>query len=263
MTPQEKAQLDAQIKEIQDNTKKSENRNGKITLWAIGLATVLGIGNVAQGIAIKGLTPLKQPVPMIAVIDSETGIMTNVEKFDSTTDPKLIEKLVTSYFWDTISSRYGYYGRVGKDQLSAQYAKASIFLDGKDRSDFENEVSGLNQNSPYNLLGETGSITPKVISVNFLGNNKVQASFKTTVLKGTEIRQYSYTITADYITDDFNDLNVKDRWINPFGVKFKNWNLTQNSSNDALVTQNTAVQQLPNAQVNQNSDSEAVAQTSN
>jgi type IV secretion system protein VirB8 len=100
MTPQEKAQLDAQIKEIQDNTKKSENRNGKITIWVLGLATVSGIGNVAQGIAIKGLTPLKQPVPMIAVIDSETGIMTSVEKFDSTTDPKLIEKLVTSYFWD-------------------------------------------------------------------------------------------------------------------------------------------------------------------
>ena len=52
MTPQEKAQLDAQIKEIQDNTKKSENRNGKITIWVLGLATVLGIGNVAQGIAI-------------------------------------------------------------------------------------------------------------------------------------------------------------------------------------------------------------------
>lgn len=39
MTPQEKAQLDAQIKEIQDNTKKSENRNGKITLWVIEKVT--------------------------------------------------------------------------------------------------------------------------------------------------------------------------------------------------------------------------------
>ena len=80
MTPQEKAQLDAQIKEIQDNTKKSENRNGKITIWVLGLATVLGIGNVAQGIAIKGLTPLKQPVPMIAVIDSETGLIDEKKK---------------------------------------------------------------------------------------------------------------------------------------------------------------------------------------
>lgn len=236
MNPQEKAQLDAQLELIRKNTEKSEKRNGKITIFALGLAVVLGIGNVAQGIAIKGLTPLKEPVPMIAVIDSETGIMTQVERFDSTTDQDMIQKLVTAYFWDTISSRYGYYGKVGKDQLASQYSKASIFLDNKDRVDFENEVSGINQNSPYNLLGENGSITPKVISVNFLGNNKVQATFRTMVMKAGQVKQYSYTVTADYITDNFDNLNVKDRWINPFGVKFKNWNLTQNSSNDALVT---------------------------
>lgn len=68
-------------------------------------------------------------------------------------------------------------------------------------------------------------------------------------------------MTADYITDNFDDLNVKDRWINPFGVKFKNWNLTQNSSNDALVTQNPVTQPLPKAEASTASD--PVAQTNN
>ena len=235
MLPQTKDQLDAQFKALQESVKKSENRNGKITLWSLGLCGVLAVGNITQALANYNLTPLKTTEPIIAVIDSETGIMTQVERFDSTTDPKLIEKLVTSYFWDTISSRYGYYGKVGKDQLAAQYSKTSTFLDSKDRSDFENEISGLNSNSPYNLLGESGSITPKIISLNFLGNNKVQANFKTTVVKGAQVQQFSYTVTADYVTDNFDDLSVKDRWINPFGVKFKNWNLTQNSSNDALI----------------------------
>lgn len=72
MNPQDKTYIDAQLKEINDNAKKAENRNGKITIFALGLAGLLALGNVAQGIAIKGLTPLKQPVPMIAVLDSQT-----------------------------------------------------------------------------------------------------------------------------------------------------------------------------------------------
>jgi len=33
MLPQTKDQLDAQFKALQESVKKSENRNGKITLW--------------------------------------------------------------------------------------------------------------------------------------------------------------------------------------------------------------------------------------
>lgn len=54
------------------------------------------------------------------------------------------------------------------------------------------------------------------------------------MIKGNEVRQYSYSLTADFVSNDFNDLTVADRWVNTFGIKFKNWNLTQNASNDAL-----------------------------
>ena len=234
MNPQDKTYIDAQLKEINDNAKKAENRNGKITIFALGLAGLLALGNVAQGIAIKGLTPLKQPVPMIAVLDSQTGIMTEKQKYDSTTSPEMVNKLVTSYFWNAIKNRYGYNGRIGADSLKEQYQSVSIFLDGKDKSDFENEVGAMNLNSPFNLLGENGVVTPKIIALNFIGKDKVQATFRTTVIKGNEVRQYSYSLTADFVSNDFNDLTVADRWVNTFGIKFKNWNLTQNASNDAL-----------------------------
>lgn len=242
MTPQDQKYIDAQLEQINANAKKAENRNGKITLFSLGLAGLLALGNIAQGIAIKGLTPLKQPVPMIAVLDSQTGIMTHVEKYDQETSPEMIHKLVTSYFWNVIKNRYGYNGRIGADSLKEQYQSASIFLDGKDRDDFENEVGSMNLNSPFNLLGETGSITPKIIAINFIGNNKVQATFRTTVIRNNVVSQYSYTLTADFVSNNFTDLSVADRWMNTFGIKFKNWNLTQNASNDALgITANKSV----------------------
>lgn len=263
MNPQDQKYIDAQFEQINSNNKKSENRNGKITLYALGLAGILALGNIAQGIAIKGLTPLKQPVPMIAVLDSQTGIMTDVQKYDSETSPEMIKKLVTSYFWNVIKNRYGYNGRIGADSLKEQYQSVSIFLDAKDRADFESEVGAMNLNSPFNLLGENGAITPKIIAINFIGKDKVQATFRTTVIKSNEVRQFSYTLTADFVSNDFSDLTVADRWINTFGIKFKNWNLTQNASNDALGISRpvaTAPQSIPSP-VQQNSASEPVAPT--
>lgn len=249
MNPENKEYIDAQLKAINANSAKAENRNGKLTLIAFGIALISCAGNVVQAIALKGLTPLKQPVPMIAVLDSQTGIMTDVQKFDSESSPELINKLVTSYFWNAIKNRYGYNGRIGAESLKEQYKSVSIFLDEKDRNDFESEVGAMNTNSPFNMLGEDGVITPKIVSLNLLGNNKVQATFRTTVVKGNVVRQYSYTLTADFDKDNFNDLSVSDRWINTFGVKFKNWNLTQNASNDALamgIQTSTAPQLIPN-----------------
>lgn len=89
--------------------------------------------------------------------------MTDVQKYDSTTSPEMVNKLVTSYFWNAIKNRYGYNGRIGADSLKEQYQSVSIFLDGKDKSDFENEVGAMNLNSPFNLLGENGVITPKLL----------------------------------------------------------------------------------------------------
>ena len=265
MNPQDKTYIDAQLKQINDNAKKAENRNGKITIFALGLAGLLALGNVVQGIALKGLTPLKQPVPMIAVLDSQTGIMTSVQKFDSETSPDMINKLVTSYFWNAIKNRYGYNGRIGADSLKEQYQSVSIFLDGKDKSDFENEVGAMNLNSPFNLLGENGYITPKIISVNLIGKNKIQATFRTTVMKGNEVKQYSYSLTADFVSNDFTDLTVADRWVNTFGIKFKNWNLTQNASNDALSINNpvSTTPQTIAPTNNQVSASEPIATTEN
>lgn len=265
MTPQEKTILDATMGKIQKDKKANENRNGRITLWALAALTASLVFNGVQGYSLAKLYPLKTIEPMIAVIDSETGIMTSVEKFDSKTDPKMIERLVTSYFWTVIKSRYGYNGRIGRDSLAEQYMSGAIFLDGKDRTDFENEVSALNLNSPFNLLGENGSVTPKIISINLLGNNKVQATFRTMVVKGTDVKQYSYTLTADYKTGDYTNLSVKDRYANIFGVKFFNWNLTQNASNDALVSvnQSAVAQPLPQAPVNAASEPQAVTNSQN
>ena len=179
------------------------------------------------------LLPLKQVQPVLAIVDGQNGIVKSVEyeKPDSKISNNVA--LVKSYAWSYVVDRYSYEFS-SADQLKERYSKVLIFTGKSLREGFENEVSKDNPSSPYAIYGNSGHIKIKEINVIPMSGDRVQVNFTSEIINamGT-IKTFSYTAIGKYEWEQYDGLDVKDRYLNPFGFVFSEWNLIQNSSNDA------------------------------
>jgi type IV secretion system protein VirB8 len=191
-------------------------RSSKIA-WAVAAAaTLVAVLSVA---AVSGLTPLKQPVPVLIRVDSSSGIVDVVPTYEGTTD---IEQLVTRnllqnyviarerYFYGTAEADYELVASQNSPRLNQEWAAA---------------WAADNPASPLNAYKDGTSIRAQVRSVTFLklesGKDKLaQVRFtRSTRAGGTGEEQTSYwvaTIEFAYVPPSTDN---KMRSINPLGFR--------------------------------------------
>jgi type IV secretion system protein VirB8 len=211
--------LERYLKEAQswelDRARRAE-RSAKVAWIIAGVAAVTAL--LAVG-AVAGLTPLKQPVPVLIRVDSSTGIVDIVPSYEGTTD---IEQVVTRnllqnyviarerYFYGTAEADYELVASQNSPRLNQEWATL---------------WATNNPLSPLNVYKDGTSIRTQVRSVTFLklgsGKDKLaQARFtRYTRAGGTGEEQASYwvsTIEFAYVQPSKDD---KWRSLNPLGFR--------------------------------------------
>lgn len=218
---------------------KEDKKRNKLMLWLLILASLLIIGIILLAITIMRMMPLKQTEPIIAVVDSSSGIVTKVLHLDKDADPSKVDLWIKSSIYSLITARYGYaYVGNGKS-LEERYHRVSIFLSDDENRKFSAEVSAENPNSPFSRLGKTGEIEVKVNSINITQDNRFQVQFRTRMRNQGVEQIYSYSAIGAYKVGDYEGLEVEDQWLNSFGLKITSWNVSQDASNDALPQTNS------------------------
>jgi len=141
-----------------DRARRSE-RSAKIA-WGVasasGLIALLSVGAVA------GLTPLKQPVPVVIRVDSSSGIVDIVPRYEGTTD---VEQIVTRNLLQNyvISRERYFYGTAEPD-----YELVASQNSPKLNQDWAALWEANNPQSPLNLFKDGTAIRTQVRSVTFL-----------------------------------------------------------------------------------------------
>ena len=154
--------LESYLREAQswelDRARRAE-RSGKVAWIVAAAAAVIAVLAVA---AVSGLTPLKQPVPVLIRVDSSSGIVDIVPTYEGTTD---IEQLVTRnllqnyviarerYFYGTAEADYELVASQNSPRLNQEWA--SLWATN-------------NPASPLNVYKDGTTIRTQVRSVSFL-----------------------------------------------------------------------------------------------
>lgn len=222
------------IRQESDRRAAVENKHKKLLL--AGMAATMLFAAASVGLNYY-LFPLKQTQPIIAVVDGQTGIVTEVIYAEKDSDPKQIETLAKSYAYSYVVTRYSYNLDAGGNpqSLRDRYRRVSLFSGDTVNKEFLGEVSPNNPNSPYSLLGETGTIDVKITAITLLPEDRIQVDFRTILKQSQTEKIFAYTAIGKYVTNNFDGLSVQDQWINPFGFKFETWSISQKASNDALA----------------------------
>lgn len=198
-----------------DRARRAE-RSAKVAWIVAGIAAITAALAVA---AISGLTPLKQPVPVLIRVDSSSGIVDVVPTYQGTTD---IEQVVTRnllqnyvlarerYFYGTAEADYELVASQNSPRLNQEWATL---------------WATNNPSSPLNLYKDGTTIRTQVRSVTFLklesGNDKLaQVRFtRYTRIGGTGDEQATHwvsTIEFAYVAPSKDD---KWRSLNPLGFR--------------------------------------------
>ncbi|MBT2320793.1 hypothetical protein J7E62_00260 [Variovorax paradoxus] len=206
--------LEAQSWEL-DRARRAE-RSAKIAWIVATLAAVIAVLAVA---AVSGLTPLKQPVPVVIRVDSSSGIVDIVPTYEGTTD---IEQIVTRnllqnyviarerYFYGTAEADYELVASQNSPRLNQEWAAL---------------WATNNHASPLNVYKDGTTIRTQVRSVTFLklesGKDKLaQVRFtRYTRAGGTGEEQTNHwvsTIEFAYVQPSKDD---KWRSLNPLGFR--------------------------------------------
>ena len=154
--------LESYLREAQswelDRARRAE-RSGKVAWIVAAAAAVIAVLAIA---AVSGLTPLKQPVPVLIRVDSSSGIVDIVPTYEGTTD---IEQLVTRnllqnyviarerYFYGTAEADYELVASQNSPRLNQEWA--SLWATN-------------NPASPLNVYKDGTTIRTQVRSVSFL-----------------------------------------------------------------------------------------------
>ena len=206
--------LEAQSWEL-DRARRAE-RSANVAWIVAAVAAVIAVLAVA---AVSGLTPLKQPVPVLIRVDSSSGIVDIVPTYEGTTD---IEQVVTRnllqnyviarerYFYGTAEADYELVASQNSPRLNQEWAAM---------------WATNNPASPLNVYKDGTSIRTQVRSVTFLklesGKDKLaQVRFtRFTRAGGTGEEQASHwvsTIEFAYVPPSKDD---KTRSLNPLGFR--------------------------------------------
>lgn len=198
-----------------DRARRAE-RSARIAWTVAGIASATALLAVA---AVTGLTPLKQPVPVVIRVDSSSGIVDIVPTYQGTAD---IEQVVTRnllqnyviarerYFYGTAEADYELVASQNSPQLNQEWAAL---------------WATNNPLSPLNVYKDGTAIRTQVRSVTFLklgsGKDKLaQVRFtRYTRAGGTGDEQASHwvsTIEFAYVQPSRDD---KWRSLNPLGFR--------------------------------------------
>lgn len=198
-----------------DRARRTE-RSTRIAWTVAAAATLIAMLAVA---AVSGLTPLKQPVPVLIRVDSSSGIVDIVPTYEGTTD---IEQVVTRnllqnyviarerYFYGTAEADYELVAAQNSPRLNQEWAAL---------------WAANNPASPLNVHKDGTSIRAQVRSVTFLklgsGQDKLaQVRFtRSTRAGGTGEEQTSHwvsTIEFAYVPPSADN---KTRSLNPLGFR--------------------------------------------
>lgn len=206
--------LEAQSWEL-DRARQAE-RSAKLAWIIAAVAALIAVLAVA---AISGLTPLKQPVPVLIRVDSSSGIVDIVPTYEGTSD---IEQVVTRnllqnyviarerYFYGTAEADYELVASQNSPRLNQEWAAL---------------WAANNPASPLNVYKDGTTIRTQVRSISFLklesGKDKLaQVRFtRSTRAGGTGEEQVSHwvsTIEFAYVQPSKDD---KMRSLNPLGFR--------------------------------------------
>lgn len=211
---------DAQSWEI-DRAKRAE-RSAKTALIVAGAAGVIAVLAVA---AVAGLTPLKQPVPVMIRVDNSTGIVDVVPPYEGTTN---IEQTVSRYLLNgyVIARERYFYGTAETDyelvaaENSPQLNQALIAR--WDRS---------NPQSPLNLYKDGTTIRAQVNAITFLKpasgkDNVAQVRFiKAARAGGTGDEQITHWIATITFAYGKPSTDEKLRTLNPLGFRILDYHV--------------------------------------
>jgi type IV secretion system protein VirB8 len=206
--------LEAQSWEL-DRARRAE-RSAKVAWVVTAAATAIAVLAVA---AVSGLTPLKQPIPVLIRVDSSSGIVDIVPSYEGTTD---IEEVVTRNLLQNyvIARERYFYGTAEADyELVASQNSPRLNQEWADLWSTDNPVS------PLNTYKDGTSIRTQVRSVTFLklesGKTKLAQVRFTRSLRagGTGEERASHwvsTIEFAYVAPSKDD---KTRSLNPLGFR--------------------------------------------
>lgn len=212
-------ELEKYLKEAQswelDRARRSE-RSARVAWIVAGASLLMALLAVS---AVAGLTPLKQPVPVLIRVDSSTGIVDVVPTYQGTTD---IEQVVTRnllqnyviarerYFYGTAEADYELVASQNSPRLNQEWA-------------------GLwatnNPLSPLNAYKDGTSVRAQVRSVTFLklesGKDKLaQVRFtRYARVGGTGEEQATHWVST--IEFAYVEPSKDDKWrsLNPLGFR--------------------------------------------
>ncbi|CAG0946455.1 Type IV secretion system protein virB8 [Gammaproteobacteria bacterium] len=205
---------DAQTWEI-DRAKRAEKSAQRAWLVA-GAATTIAALCAA---AVAGLTPLKQPVPLIIRVDSTSGVVDLVPTYEGTTDiPQVVTRqLLTNhvisrerYFYGTAEADYELVAAHNSPQLNQQWSAT---------------WARTNPQSPLNLYKDGTTVRTQIRSISFLKlasgkDNIAQVRFtKYARAGGTGEEQATHWISTVEFAYGTPSTDEKLRSLNPLGFR--------------------------------------------
>ena len=128
--------------------------------WIV--ASVAGVIAALCAAAVAGLTPLKQPVPVIIRVDSSSGIVDVVPTYEGTTNiPQVVTRLLLNshviarerYFYGTAEADYELVAAQNSPQLNQEWAA---------------QWAKTNPQSPLNLYKDGTTLRVQIRSITFL-----------------------------------------------------------------------------------------------
>ncbi|MDM0001157.1 type IV secretion system protein [Variovorax sp. J22P240] len=195
---------------------RSAVRSSRIAWTVAALASLVALLAVS---AVAGLTPLKQPVPVVIRVDSTSGIVDVVPTYEGTTD---IEQVVTRnllsnhviarerYFYGTAEADYELVAAQNSPRLNQEWAAL---------------WNVNNPASPLNLFKDGTTVRTQIRSVSFLklesGRDKLaQVRFSRSTRQGgsgdEQTSHWVSTIEFAYTQPSKDD---KLRSLNPLGFR--------------------------------------------
>ena len=198
-----------------DRARRAE-RAAKVA-WTVAIVAVL-VALLSMA-AVAGLTPLKEPVPVVVRVDSSSGIVDIVPRYEGTTD---VEQIVTrNLLQNYVIARERYFYATAEADYELVASQNSPALN----QEWANPWSTNSALSPLNLYKDGTAIRTQVRSVTFLkldsGKDKLaQVRFtRYTRAGGTGEEQASHwvaTIEFAYVEPSRDN---KWRSLNPLGFR--------------------------------------------
>jgi type IV secretion system protein VirB8 len=195
---------------------RQATRASRLAWTVAGAACVVAALSVA---AVAGLTPLKQPVPVVIRVDSSSGIVDVVPTYEGTTD---IEEVVTRNLLSTyvISRERYFYGTA-----EADYELVAAENSPRLNQEWSALWNASNPQSPLNLFRDGTTVRVQVRSVSFLrlGSGKdrlAQVRFsRYTRAGGTGEEQVSHWVSTIEFAYGAPSKDDKIRSLNPLGFR--------------------------------------------